>query len=375
MRITGYRSLRTQHQWGRPIGDANGVVGSGITSVPILLLETDIGITGVGLGAHEQIDSLFPALVDADPRAVGTLYDRMLDALFKSGHQGASFGTVGTVDTALWDLKAKLAEQPLWRLLGAFDRTVPGYASGLDITLDLEQLDQLYSTFAERGLRTGKLKGGRDPDADAVRLDVISAALERNARRPGLALDANESWSPKQAVRHVAELESKLDLAWVEEPVRRWDAAGLATVSSGVRAAVASGENLTGLEQYRQLLAQGALDIVQTGTIYGITHFLRVAAAAHLFSLPVSPVAYHGNALAHAAAALPNHLATEVQTLHAPVGLAIDQTVQDGYIVLGDSHGLGVEVDEAALDPLDRPDRMAGPERRPPDAGLRLSIR
>lgn len=84
MKITGYRSLTTVHDWGRPIGDVNGLVRSGITDVPILLLETDEGLTGVGLGAHGDIARVFPAVEGEDPRAVTTLYDRMLAHVFRA---------------------------------------------------------------------------------------------------------------------------------------------------------------------------------------------------------------------------------------------------------------------------------------------------
>ena len=119
MKITGYRCLRTFHNWGRPVGDVNGYIDSGFTEFPIVLLETDEGITGVGTGSVHDIDRIFPAIEGEDPRAVSSLYDRMLAHVFKSGHSGATFGGIGALDMAIWDLKAKSAGQPLWRLLGA----------------------------------------------------------------------------------------------------------------------------------------------------------------------------------------------------------------------------------------------------------------
>src|SRR5918911_285920 len=132
MKITSYRTLTTRHDWGRPVGDVNGVSAGTSTRVDVLVLTTDIGVEGVALGAHPDIELMFPTIEGEDPRAVVHLYDRMLAATFKLGHNGAIFGTLGTIDYALWDLKAKLAEQPLWRLLGGDSRFVPGYASGLD---------------------------------------------------------------------------------------------------------------------------------------------------------------------------------------------------------------------------------------------------
>ena len=376
MKITGYRTMRTFHDWGRPVGDVNGFIDSGITEVPVVILETDEGIEGIGTGSHQDVERLFPAIEGEDPRAVSALYDRMLARVFKAGHAGATFGGIGTLDMAIWDLKAKLAGEPLWRLLGARDRFVTGYASGLDIALDDARLAAWYRTMAERGFTSGKLKGGRDVDADIRRLDIITDALTANAARPAVMLDANESWNLKQAVRYITAIEQHRDLTWIEEPLRRWDAAGHARLSSAIRAAVATGENLTGLEQFAPLLDRGGVDIVQVGCVWGVTHFLRVAYAAHFRDLPVSPVGLTANsAVAHAAAAVPNHLTSEVQDLGTPFGIVIDQEIADGGVVLGDQPGNGITIDEQAI-ARNRPAASwlsrEGPHVRPRRAGLRL---
>jgi L-alanine-DL-glutamate epimerase-like enolase superfamily enzyme len=377
MRITGFRTLTTVHDWGRPVGDANGVYASGVVEVPIVLLDTDEGITGVGLGPHPQLEEVFPAIEGEDPRSVTALYDRMLRWTFKAGHAGAVFGTIGALDSALWDIKAKAVGQPLWRLLGGRDRSVPAYASGLDIALSEDELAATYRVYAERGLRLAKVKGGLDVDRDRQRLSLVRDVLSDAARggRPGLMLDANEAWTRKQAVRHVAELECTLDLTWVEEPVRRWDAEGLAAVGRGVRAAVATGENLSGLEQFRSLLAANAVDVVQTAAVWGVTHFLRVAALAHAYDLPVSPVGTTPAGLLHAATAVPNHIVSELQDLRPPIGVTVDHEVEDGAFVLGDGAGLGLSVDEEAvraLDGLALGDARNTPNIRPEHAGRRL---
>src|SRR5699024_8052032 len=149
-RITGYRTLTTVHDWGRPVGDVNGTVAGGITEVPLVLLETDVGLTGVGLGGHADAERVFPALDGQDPRATSALYDRMLAHVFKSGHGGATFATIGAFDMALWDLKAKAADEPLWRTLGAADRFVPAYASGLDYALADDELEIGRASCRER---------------------------------------------------------------------------------------------------------------------------------------------------------------------------------------------------------------------------------
>src|SRR5689334_5571999 len=151
------------------------------TDVHVLIVETDSGLEGVGLGQHSDIGRVFGAVEGEDPRAVPALFDRMLNWVFKTGHAGATFGAIGAIDMALWDLKAKAAGEPLWRTLGALDRFVPGYASGLDIALDDDALVSLYERFADRGFHAAKLKGGRDLRGDLRRLEALRDLLGRNS--------------------------------------------------------------------------------------------------------------------------------------------------------------------------------------------------
>lgn len=377
MRITQYRTVRTRQYWGRPVGDANGVHADGVVEVGLVLVDTDEGITGIGMGPVVDLERVFAAIEGEDPRATVALYDSMLRYAFKAGHSGVVFGTIGALDTALWDIKSKAAGQPLWRLLGGRDRTLLAYGSALDIALSDEELATVYRGYAERGVLAAKLKGGLDVDRDHARLSLVRDVLAETARgaRPGLMLDANENWSSKQAVRHVGELERTLDLIWVEEPVRRWDAEGMASIGRRIRASIAGGENLTGLEQFRPLLSAGAVDVVQTAAVWGISHFVRVAALAHAYDRPVSPIGTTPIALLHAATAVPNHMVSELQDLTPPVGLTLDLTVADGCFILGDRPGIGIEVDEAAIAAIDRqgrPTPPSGPQIMAERAGRRL---
>ena len=137
-------------------------------------------------------------------------------------------------------------------------------------------------------------------------------------------------------------------------------------------AGVASGENLTGLDQFRPLLDADALDIVQVGWGWGTTLALRVAAAAHARDLPVSPVGFWP-AIAPAAAAMPNMISIEVQDLTYPYGMGVDQEIIDGGIVLGDQPGHGLTVDEEAIGRLADDSKAQNWQVRPARAGLRLT--
>jgi L-alanine-DL-glutamate epimerase-like enolase superfamily enzyme len=373
MKITGYRVVPTVLDWGRRIGDVNGVMPGNEVAASVVLVETDSDLTGVAIGQGSLIETVFPAVAGEDPRSVAALFDRMLAWAFKAGHAGTVYGAIGTIDHALWDIKAKAAGEPLWRLLGGRDRAVRGYASGLDAGLDDDELHALYRWFAAAGFTGAKLKGGLDVEDDLRRLAVVRDAL--GVDHPVLALDANESWNAKQAVRYVAAIEQSVDLAWVEEPLRRWDAEGLATVSRQVHAAVATGENLTGVEQYLPLISGRSVDLVQAGGGWGISHFLRVAALAAGHDLPVSPVGFFGH-LAAAATAVPNHALTEVQGVALPAGVSGDWDIDDGRILLGNAPGNGLSLDESAVrTPAPAaPLPPQGPHVRPADAGLRMTL-
>lgn len=378
MKITGYRLINTTLDWGRPVGDVNGFIASGHTALPIVVVETDEGIEGIGCGMHDGIPQLFEAVEGEDPRATSWLYDRMIARMFKNGHGGAVFGGIGALDSAFWDIKAKAAGQPLWRLLGGRDRHVPGYSSGLDIALDADGLDHYYTDMVDRGFTAAKLKGGRDVRVDTERFALVRDILGRATDDPLLMLDVNESWNLPQAVRYIENLEESIDLAWIEEPLRRWDAQGLRRLRDSITPAVATGENLTGLEQYRTLFDAQAVDIVQSSAVWGITHALRVAIAAHARDLPVSPIGMTSNpAVANVATAMPNHLLTEVTTPHTPAGVCLDYDIADGGLVLGDQPGSGVSLDTAVKDGSATFvwGGEGGPHVRSSRAGLELGVR
>lgn len=373
MKITGYKTLNWKYDRGRPLGDANGVTPDGISNASVLMLETDAGITGIVNSAPAAISRMFPVIEGQDPRGAVGLWKRMSDAGFKTGVEGETFAAMCALDAATWDIKAKAAGEPLWRMLGASEPRVKGYASGLDMGMTDDELTAFYEKFADLGFDGGKLKVGLDIDADIRRLGIVNDVLKRNAKRPFLMIDSNEYWSPKQAVRYISMIEEHFDLTWAEEPARRWDYRGLRKVSQGVKTAVATGENINGVDEYYPLIHNEAVDVVQFGTL-GVYSYLQVAHFAEAYELPVSVIGSPGSPMAHVAAAMPNHLMMEVKDLAPPPGLKIDLKLEDGFIVLGDSPGWGWTLDEDEISRLQAdPPVSAGtgmPKARREGAGL-----
>jgi L-alanine-DL-glutamate epimerase-like enolase superfamily enzyme len=175
-------------------------------------------------------------------------------------------------------------------------------------------------------------------------------ALSVASKRPRLAIDSNEYWSPKQAVQQITKIEEKFDLTWAEEPARRWDYDGLKLVSRSIKAAVSSGENVNDISDFYPLIANEAIDIVQVGSgTSGITGARQVANLAYAFELPVSLMNCQANFMAHLAAALPNHMALEVVDPGREHVLKFKHTIGDGFIHLSDEPGLGLQIDEKKL--------------------------
>ena len=355
MKVTGVRTILFEHEMARPIGDANNPRGRAQYAALAVFLDTDAGLTGVSLGdpgAGANIQSMAEnLLVGRDPRGVVGLWQRMASFAFKGGNRGAITDVIGALDVALWDLKAKANDEPLWKTLGASSRAVKAYASGIDLSLDDDGIRAFYESQAAQGIAIGKLKVGLDREADLRRIGIMKEALATSGKDPILLIDSNEYWSPKQAIQHIRYFERQHEIFWAEEPARRWDYTGLRKVSQSVNAAVATGENLDDASDFRPLIEHGAADVLQIGVgTGGITGAMRVAQMADGFDLPVSVMNCPGNFMSEFAAVLPNHIWMEVVDPGYDYVFKHDSRVEDGYIILGDRPGNGIQFDEEKLD-------------------------
>jgi L-alanine-DL-glutamate epimerase-like enolase superfamily enzyme len=351
MKITNFRVEQYLMKLDRLIGDANLPDGTDLMPGSILYLETDENITGISLGfGGTKVGMLFPAIEGEDPRDVVGLWARMNDWVHKMGNRGESNMALSAIDIALWDLKAKLADEPLWKTLGAREGRVKAYASGLDYCLSDDELFAFYRRLAERGVDGGKLKVGLDIKADIRRLGIMREALSIASPRPQLMIDSNEYWSPKQAVRYIQQMEEHFDLLWVEEPARRWDYDGLRLVSQQVKAAVATAENINSVADVYPLIANEAADILNVSALHsGVTGCRQIANLAATYHLPVSMMNCQANFMAQVAAALPNHTIMEVVDPGREHCLKFNNYIEDGYIVLGNEPGFGIDIDEQKL--------------------------
>jgi len=226
------------------------------------------------------------------------LWEEMFWAVRGFGRKGLAFCAISAVDIALWDLKGKVFDAPLYRLLGPYTDTVPIYGSGGWTHFTEDELVREQVGYVERGIPRVKMKVGKD-FGKAEREDVRRLAAVRKAVGDDVQvyIDANNGYYAKQAIR-LARRFAEYDVGWFEEPVLADDVAGLAAIARAIDIPVATGEHEYTKYGFKELIAQGGADIVQpdVGRVGGVTEWLKVAHLAHAFNLPVAP---HAVSLVH----------------------------------------------------------------------------
>src|SRR5690554_226943 len=191
-----------------------------------------------------------------------------------------NYSAKAAVEMAIYDLWGQLYGAPLYKMLGGGVPTI-----STDITISVDYIDKMVSDSLEaidRGFETLKIKVGKDIGVDIERVKAIYAAVEGKAL---LRLDANQGWTPKEAVYAIRILEDAgVQLELVEQPVKARDIAGLKYVTDRVHTPIMADESVFGPSEVIELLRQQAADIIniklmKTG---GISNAIRVADIAAL---------------------------------------------------------------------------------------------
>lgn len=225
---------------------------------------------------------------ERDALAVSATWAAMWHALRNLGTTGLASMAVSAVDTALWDLKARLLGVPLVVALDAVHEAVPVYGSGGFCSYSDDQLAGQLGGWAQQGLPRVKMKVGRDPSADTRRLQVARTAIGDDVE---LFVDANGAYSRAEA-RMWADVYAGAGVRWFEEPVSSDDLAGLhllrTTVPGGID--VAAGEYGWDLPYFQRMLDAEAVDCLQADVTRcgGFTGFARVGALCDARSMSLS---------------------------------------------------------------------------------------
>lgn len=262
----------------------------------LVQIETDEGITGFGspsgpydLAALKRIidGTIKPLLIGANPLDVERLWSRVYNGEVSrnAGHRSLGISALSGVDVALWDIRGKIANLPLYDLLGGSCHPdgVPAYASSIYWDLPAEGAAEEATSWIDKGFGGVKLKVGRDLTRDIKNIAAIRDAIGDNE----LLVDANQSLDRIGANRLLAVLE-EYRCYWFEEPISIDDIVGhheLCQARRQVR--IATGENLYTRWSFNDFVREGAVDVLQAdvtraGGITEVKKIAELAACNHL---------------------------------------------------------------------------------------------
>jgi len=292
---------------------------------------------------------LAPLLLGSDAGAIEEIWQRMWWHLHFVGRGGIAAFSMAAVDIALWDLRARALDKPLWRFLGGKDPKVHAYAGGIDLQFTLDELEVQTRGFLDDGFRAIKMKVGRDDLAE----DIERVIAMRGWLGPDIALmaDANMRWSVDEAIAAARALQ-RCDLTWLEEPIIPDDEEGHARIAREGGIPIATGENLHTVYEFRRMIAKAnvAFPEPDVANIGGITPWLEVARAAQAQELPVTTHGVH-DLQVHLLAAIPNASYLEVHGFGLERFMSQPLAIESGMAHAPERPGHGVQLDWEALNP------------------------
>jgi L-alanine-DL-glutamate epimerase-like enolase superfamily enzyme len=323
------------------IRDADGAEGVGYTFT--------VGRNGAAVDA--VLARELPEIMENEEAdEIERLWHKAWWALHYGGRGGPTVLALSAFDMALWDLKAKRANLPLWKALGGFDPHVPCYAGGIDLELSLDKLLRQTDDNLGKGFRAIKMKVGRANLFEDV--ERVKAMREHLGEGFPLMVDANMKWSVDGAIRAARALQP-FDLTWLEEPTIPDDPAGHVRIVREGGLPIAAGENLRTLWEFKLYVASGAVtypepDVTNCG---GVTPFMKIAHLAEAFNMPVTSHGAH-DVTVHLLAACPNRSYLEAHGFGLERYIAESLKIQDGFALAPDRPGHGIEFDWQGLEKI-----------------------
>jgi L-alanine-DL-glutamate epimerase-like enolase superfamily enzyme len=324
----------------------------------VVCITTDQGLEGIGLTYHEVggeatkalIEyNIAPKLIGRNPLETEVIWQDMVLYLRGVGRKGLTFCALSAIDIALWDLKGKIVNLPLFRLLGGNKTCLPVYGSGGWTSYSDEQYVAEAQEMVKRGYTNIKIKvgvdGGKNPKRDLLRVQKVRDAIGQDI---GIMLDANNCWDAATGARFANQVK-ELDIIFLEEPVFADDIPGLIKYKQSTDLPLASGEHEYTKYGARDLIMSGAVDIIQVdgARAGGYTEMLKISAITQAWNLKFAP---HAMELIHShlASASPNIFMLERLLLFEDVTSKTFKNAQmpkDGYLTVPSGPGLGLEID------------------------------
>ena len=325
---------------------------------PILRLSCSDGVQGtgysytIGTGGSSVIallaEHFAPRLIGRDPDDIEAIWKDLFFHTHATAVGAITSLALAAVDTALWDLRCRRLQLPLWKLAGGAQPRLPVYSTeGGWLQLPVDTLVEQSLAAKAAGFRGVKIKVGKPHvSEDVARLRAVREAVGDGFE---LMVDANQAFTVGEAIRRARHYEP-LDLAWFEEPLPAEDLGGHARLAASTTLPVAIGESLYSLQHCREYLQREACSIVQADVarIGGITPWLKTAHLAEAFNVPICP---HFLMELHVSlcAAVPNAAWVEyIPQLDDITDSRIE--IRDGHAIPPSSPGIGIEWDWTAIE-------------------------
>jgi L-talarate/galactarate dehydratase len=330
-----------------------------ISHIVVLLvrLETDSGLSGLGFAYALQSsgrallalaeDDVSPLLVGEDPLDHERLAAKVYLRLQSIGRSGLVMQAYSAFDVALWDLKGKAANLPLYKLLGGVRESAEVYGSDTAwLWMSPEQILEASRPYVEQGVGI-KVKVGANAEDDCARLSRLREALGDEV---WIAVDANQRYDYGTALAMGQFYEEEVGVAWFEEPISCEDVAGHARLASKLDIPIAAGETLFTREEFERYLARDALAVLQPDVtrLGGLTPVLKVVALAERHHRPVAPHLLPEVSV-HLACGLPQVTIVEYMPWLYPL-FGNPPRIADGRLAPPPGPGLGLEVDGKAVE-------------------------
>ncbi|WP_448248484.1 mandelate racemase/muconate lactonizing enzyme family protein [Thalassotalea agariperforans] len=296
------------------------------------------------------VDEYKPMIMGQDANQIEEIWDEMEWHLHYVGRGGLVSFAMSAVDIALWDIRCKRENLPLWKVAGGANNTTACYAGGIDLNFSQEKLLNNIQGYLDNGFKAVKIKVGKENYLEDV--ERVAAVRELIGSDITFMVDANYSLSVDEAITFGKAIE-QYDISWFEEPTIPDDYLGFAEISKNINIPLAMGENLHTLHEFGYAIAQANLSFLQpdASNIGGITGFLRVAKLAKENNLPLCS---HGMHELHVSllASQPHAGYLEVHSFpidqYTKYPLQLDE---NGRAIAPDVAGTGVVFDDALLSP------------------------
>lgn len=321
---------------------------------------TEDGVHGIGYGMTRNSPvqavverTLRPMLIGADAALTEAIWERLYYTNLPMGQRGIFMRALSAVDIALWDIKAKMADLPLWKLLGGYRERVPGMVAGgyAGANVTPADLGREVADYVRQGYKMVKIAAG-DLAGDTERLQAAHAAAD-GAR---LAYDAHWAWRSAADVLPTVRGWDRFELAWIEDPFPSEMVDAVARLRSGCQIPLALGEDGVGRWTFLDILRRGHADYlrIDATVMGGISEAIKVCALAGAYGIAVSPHIF-AEVHVHLGAAFPSVLCVELTEPRYEVDLMYRLLthrieLRDGRVDAPIEPGLGVDIDRAAVE-------------------------